>query len=127
MTEELLFRGVLISYFKDTFKLNLVISIIISAVLFSALHLLNGYTGNYLICQLFCAFTVGVCFGATYLYTGSIIPTVIVHSLINITSYMQTNETDLIQTILYIAAGLLYLFIGLYYIRKIRYKNETLH
>lgn len=88
--EELLFRGVLIRLFKKWFG-NVHIAVIVSAILFSALHMqFYGF---------FPRFALGLILGYTFVWTSSLWIPIILHFLNNATILMiyYVNTTDVIM------------------------------
>lgn len=71
--EECLFRGLILHKFKD--RMNIWVAIILQALLFSVMHG-NVVQGAYV-------FAVGAINGFLAIYTGSVIPGIIVHMVIN--------------------------------------------
>lgn len=78
--EEILFRGIFIHNLKQRYQQPVTI-VIISAIVFSFLHLTNmsAMDTSSMIVQLIMAFVVGVVLGAVYLRTEDIISVIIVH------------------------------------------------
>lgn len=94
--EEMIFRGFL---FKAIAKKNVKMAIIISSVTFGFGHLLNLVNGSGIglaenLFQVTGAIAIGFLFVILYYRGGSILPCVITHSLINMTSVF-ANETGL--------------------------------
>lgn len=94
--EEMIFRGFL---FKAIAKDNVKMAIVISSVTFGLGHLLNlvngsGATLSENLLQVTGAVAIGFVFVILYYRGGSILPCVITHSLINMTSVF-ANETGL--------------------------------
>ena len=94
--EEMIFRGFL---FNAIAKENVKIAIIISSVTFGFGHLLNLVNGSGVelaenLFQVTGAIAIGFLFVILYYRGGSILPCVITHSLINMTSVF-ANETGL--------------------------------
>ena len=119
--EELLFRGVLLGILGHT-KIKAACAVIISAGLFAAAHLMNLFAGGgllYTLMQTAFAFCAGVCLGALAFRTKSIVPAIILHTTVNLSSVIieitavsdagpETAATCALA-ILYLAAGLLLL------------------
>ena len=120
--EELLFRGVLLLGILGHTKIKAACAVIISAGLFAAAHLMNLFAGGgllYTLMQTAFAFCAGICLGALAVRTKSIIPAVILHTTVNLSSVIieitavsdagpETAATCALA-ILYLAAGLLLL------------------
>ena len=89
IAEELFFRGLLFRELVFGFKYKLVLSAIIVSTLFGALHLLNVFSYaaiSYAIVQSLCAFAISFKLSAIYYRCMTIIPCIVIHSAINITS-----------------------------------------
>lgn len=87
--EEFIFRGILQSVFLKKFihhKNGIYISVLLPALLFGLLHLLNLDTSNIAasLSQVVYAFFIGSAFGAILLKTNKLIPLAILHGLIDI-------------------------------------------
>lgn len=89
--EELLFRGYLLVYLFEKYGIdNKWIGMIISSVLFGMFHIVNLFQGadiSYTMIQMLCACGIGLCLCVLVAHYKSIFPGVIVHYLINITSF----------------------------------------
>lgn len=112
--EELFFRG----WFFGKFSVKNYV--IISSVLFAICHMLNIFTGadfEFTVFQVLWAFCVGVSFALLRLICGSIIPGVIFHSLINVTSFggLDVSITNWIFTLVLAVFCMVYMMI-IYYI-----------
>ena len=105
----------------------------ITALFFSLVHLSNlllGASVGLTLLQVCYAFGIGVFFAAVYIRTGSLIWPVIMHSLIDITAFMnkelyetggllQTADFQLDYSVLIsVAEGVLLAGLGYYYLRK---------
>lgn len=91
--EELIFRGLL---FRAIEKENTVRAIFISAVTFGAGHIINLLTGHAsldVFLQIIYATAIGFAFVMVFYKSGSLLPCIIVHSIIDITS--KFSKTDL--------------------------------
>lgn len=115
--EELFFRGWFFS------KFDVKNYVIISSVLFAVSHILNLFNGSdviYTIFQVLWAFCMGISFALLRLISGSIIPGVIYHYIINMTSLGQTNVfiTELISTLIIAVFCMIYLMIIYYKLTK---------
>lgn len=134
--EELLFRGFLLSMFIKQYKLGAFKSIVATSVIFSFLHVVNlcsGITLRYALVQGVCAAAVGFCFAVITFYRHSIIPSAVVHALINITSFsgysrntvsLGEGKTDLsdYQVVIYVISAVAYLVYGLWLYQRERLK-----
>ena len=90
--EEIIFRGLL---FKAIEKDNVKQAIIISAVTFGAGHIVNLLTGQNsveTILQMTYAIAVGFAFAMFFYKSGSLIPCIITHSIVNLTSKFSNHK-----------------------------------
>ena len=72
--EELIFRGVIITWFKNIFR-NVHVSVFVSALIFSAIHFqFYGFVPRFLL---------GLYFGYLFIWTGSLLPCIIAHFINN--------------------------------------------
>ena len=77
--EELLFRGFLLRYLHTSpWHLNLTLALLISAIIFGLQHLYLGSSG------FFSSFVGGWIFGLLYLLSGSLLPPMILHALLDL-------------------------------------------
>ena len=74
--EELIFRGVVI----DTF--SKILSMLLSAVIFSLVHIPGNFVDFLLV------FIVGLCFGILYASVGNLISSTVAHSITNIAVFI---------------------------------------
>ena len=82
VVEEFLFRGLILNGYK---KRNPMVAIILSAVLFGLMHMnLNQFSY---------AFAIGIIFGLMAYATGSLLPSIMSHFIINGTSVVITHVT----------------------------------
>ncbi|HLO13872.1 MAG TPA: CPBP family intramembrane glutamic endopeptidase [Anaerolineales bacterium] len=96
--EEAIFRGVVLQVFLPR---GLLRAALLSAAVFSLVHLGNILLGQDLgatALQLVRAFLVGMAFVAPLAYTRNIWPLVILHALINFTSFLGSGNITLIST-----------------------------
>lgn len=141
-SEEFVFRGVLQSLFlkelvKKKGKKSLVFaSVLIPAIIFGLLHLLNFRVDNTAseVSQLIYAIFIGTAFGAILLRTNKLIPLAIIHGLIDfvfnldeLSSQTQNLETSksiisAIATVIVVAPMFI---VGLLIIRKIEVSDIT--
>ena len=91
--EEVLFRGILIGKLRENGQSPLA-ALLISAVIFGAVHLTNGITGDMLnvLVQVGYAFVVGLLFGAVYLKTEDLFSVMLFHFLIDFSSHLFVSE-----------------------------------
>ena len=85
--EEVVFRGIFIHNLKASGKSDLA-ALLVSAILFGALHLTNAVSGGILqaLVQTGYATVVGLVFGAIYIRTGDILSVMIAHTAIDMAS-----------------------------------------
>lgn len=106
-------------------------AVVTSAVLFSAAHLLNLFAGSdpaYTLLQAAFAFCAGVSLGALSVCSGSILPSVILHAAINLSSVVtETSVTTArsIETITLCGLAALYLSAGIFILRRQKKREET--
>lgn len=119
MTEEFIFRGVLLGILK---KYGESFAVVTSALLFGLMH------QNFV--QLPFAFVGGLVFGYITIYTGSIVPAMAVHFANNLFSCIFTSLPKYIgntpSEIIYSAAVLLSLILGVYSVYKLSKKDKGL-
>ena len=136
MAEEVLMRGIVLSLLLKKFGTgSFMKSVLISAALFSLMHLINLYRWNFInvLIQMIVAFYFGVFFGALMLKTKNLFYLGLIHGLVNIffnldailrkpstTKYVDTWQ-DILKAILTTAIILCPLFIiGLIIVRKMQ-------
>lgn len=106
-------------------------AVVTSAGLFSAAHLLNLFAGGapaYTLLQAAFAFCAGVSLGALSVCSGSILPSVILHAAINLSSVVtETSVTTArsIETITLCGLAALYLSAGIFILRRQKKREET--
>lgn len=94
VTEEILFRGVLLRVFDG---LPPCIRVLLSAAIFSLFHLVNAIgqaDGLFVLYSLLYALAAGVLYAATTLYFESLIPAAVGHYLANVTAPMQEEYSS---------------------------------
>ena len=111
--EELVFRGVLQNYFQPK------LGILLSALVFSAAHLLGGFDPA----QLIFAFGAGLVLGTTAL--DSLLPCILIHFLINLTANPPSTYQPLTDWLFWLCVAV-YLTYGIYHLTK-RCSYETIH
>ena len=127
--EEILFRGLL---YKAIEKDNVKQAIIISAVTFGAGHIVNLLTGHGsvdTVLQMAYAIAIGFAFVMCFYKSGSLIPCIITHSIINLTSKF-SNHTISAQAEAYWnygATAFIILVAGAYalYLRKVALSEKS--
>lgn len=123
--EEIIFRGFL---FKSLCKDNKKTAIIISSVTFGFGHIVNLMNGAELlptILQIIYATAVGFAFTVIFYKSGSIIPCIITHSVVNATSVFSAEGStamDIISAIVITLTASLY---GIYILHKTK-KSEDM-
>lgn len=89
VAEELFFRGLLLRELLFSFQVKPILAGIIVSAVFGSLHLMNVFSYaslTYAIVQGLCAFAVGFDLAAIYYRFKSVVPCILIHALINITS-----------------------------------------
>ena len=90
MTEELMYRGVIMNFVRETMgegKKSMIISMIISSVMFGVVHLFNlAYTDDVIgtLCQVGYAMSLGFMLAAVYARSHNIWANVIIHFLFDL-------------------------------------------
>lgn len=143
--EEILFRGFLLSKLTEQYRKRPLYGIAVTSCLFAVMHMVNLYTGvtlRYAAVQTVCAGAMGFCFAVISYRDRSIIPSVILHSLINVTSpdpaggsQMGAGLLDLgdLQAAVFLIMSAIYLMYGIWLYRKEikkvlwERKNESIH
>lgn len=88
IVEELLMRGLILNGLTDMHGVYL--ALLVSSVLFALLHFNKVQTVS--------GFVAGVVLGTLYLYTGSIVVSIIAHSLYNLLSYIRSTPSTSLKT-----------------------------
>lgn len=86
--EETMFRGVIYNSLRKHGK---AFALLLSSILFGLAHLMNVFTGvdaRLVLLDVLATFGFGLVFAVAYEYTGTILPLIIVHLLINFSSYI---------------------------------------
>ena len=113
--EEVIFRGILIAKLRENGKTPMA-ALVISAVLFGAVHLTNlaGMPLSDALVQTGYAVVVGLVLGAVYLKSGDIAAVILAHALIDITSSLfaaspgETSAPMLLAFVLLLAVEAVY-------------------
>jgi hypothetical protein len=118
--EELIFRGFLYQAISERRGVNR--AIVISGVTFGIGHIVNlarGYTGEQQLLQIVVAVAIGLVLALLVAVTGSIMPGVVFHILINISGDLTTMD---LQQELYVSVGVLVICLayGTYLVRRLR-------
>lgn len=99
IAEEIVYRGIPVAVMMrgkpDSKRIRRVF--LVTSILFSLMHLINGYGAGNTIVQLIATFIMGMFWGAIYLRTGSILITIVFHFLYDVFSNMMVLP-DPIQT-----------------------------
>jgi len=85
LTEELLFRGFLLSYLR---RRGALFGMLLTSLIFSGLHFVNAFSGGdlpYVWLQVLSSFFVSVCYCGVSIHLGSVLPCAAAHFLTNIT------------------------------------------
>ncbi len=108
--EEVIFRGLL---FKAIAKENMKEAVVITSLTFGIGHISNLFTGQNLLetlLQIVYAICIGCCFVMVFLYSGSLWPCILSHSLIDICSLFgnpqASEQTAIIGSVILIALSL---------------------
>lgn len=124
--EEIIFRGFL---FKALSRKNIMTAIIISSVTFGVGHivnLLNGADFMMTLFQLCYAIAIGFIFTIVFYRTGSLIPCIISHSIINVTSVFSADGTKEMNEIIAIGIVILSVIYALILLKQ-NGKKENIH
>lgn len=126
LMEETAFRGLSgANYMRvhpDGKKLTLFATF--SAILFGVMHMGNVTAGQALdetLMQVFYAFGVGVLYAAVYFRTGSLLPMIVSHALVDVTSFLTPDSTEALtlgDVIFEGGMGILMAVIGYWFIRR---------
>ncbi|MGE6379756.1 CPBP family intramembrane glutamic endopeptidase [Peribacillus muralis] len=122
ISEEMLFRGILLKQYQ---KMNIKPAIILSALIFSLYHMTVG--------NLVFTFVIGISLSLVTIYTGSIVPAIFYHFLVNeimrIIMHFPEKVTEtyfkvMVSPITTITGLILFLSISTYLFIKIRKNNH---
>lgn len=101
VAEELFFRGLLIRELVFRYKWRPSLAAGLVSLVFGGLHIVNAFsyaTLLYAVVQGICAFALGFDLAAIYCKFRSVLPCVVIHALINITSIGLDNGARLVLT-----------------------------
>ena len=120
IAEELFFRGLLLCELLFSFQVNPILAGTIVSALFGALHLINVFSYaslSYAIVQSMCAFAISFDLSAIYYKFKSIVPCIVIHALINITSIGLDNGLEKLslnsfEATVFLIVAVLYLVYG---------------
>ena len=125
--EEVLFRGIFISNLKKKYDKPVTI-VLISAIVFSLVHLTNlvGMNMVSVLLQTIVAFATGLVFGAVYFYTEDIVSVIIAHFLIDVLSgiFPGGEATPYYFMAIFVAICCFEIIYGLLLVRKITSSTE---
>lgn len=129
ISEEVVSRGIPIAVMmrgKPDTKRILKIQLL-TAVLFSLMHLMNGFAAGNAIVQLFSTLCMGIFWAAVYLRTGSIVISMVMHFLYDFLLEMMVvpDPTPIINIVFLITLPLMLMAFGFVLTRKSR-KEEIL-
>ena len=96
--EEAIFRVLPVSVMMRTYKDkgSYIPALILTPIIFGAIHMVNVLAGQavgFTIIQAVSAAAIGVFFGALYIRTGSIVPSMVLHVLHDFLGSLQANQT----------------------------------
>lgn len=105
LTEESWFRLIPISLMlrKNNSEKAIIVSLIVSAAVFGLMHLTNaamGATMGVTLVQVVSTFAAGILFGALYIRSGSILPSMILHGVHDFICFMDVSMTDANGTVI---------------------------
>ena len=116
--EEIIFRGFL---FKGMCKTHVVSAIVVSSVTFGMGHAINLFLGAPVfetILQLIYASAIGFCYTAVFYASGSIIPCIVSHAVVNSTSLFSVEPTYNMQILMTIIQTMLGVGYGVWLLKK---------
>lgn len=124
--EEIIFRGFL---FRAMCRDNIKLAFIVTSLTFGIGHIVNLFNGSgqsmfETLCQIVYACAIGFVFTAVAYYTGSIVPCIITHIIINTTSAFAADINSTISLITTCALSVISIFYGIYIIRTSSSKNK---
>lgn len=120
IAEELFLRGLLLRELVFGFQVKPLVAATIVSLIFGVLHIVNVFSYasfSYAVVQGLCAFAVGVDLAAIYCRFRSVIPCIIIHSSINITSIGLDSGADKliltsVEASVFLVVAVLYLVHG---------------
>lgn len=125
--EEVIFRGFL---FKALIpKDGIVVSIIISAVTFGIGHIVNLFAGQAnleTVIQVFFAIAWGFIFTMVFYKSGSLIPCIIAHGLVDVFSKFAVEDASMTLGWIYMAATIVIAIVYCLYLKKLPDKKESI-
>ena len=120
--EEIIFRGFL---FKGMCKTHVVSAIVVSSVTFGMGHAINLFLGAPVfetILQLIYASAIGFCYTAVFYASGSILPCIVSHAVVNSTSLFSVEPTQNMQILITIIQTILGVGYGVWLLKKKKMK-----
>lgn len=120
--EELFFRGFLLRTLR---RYGRVIAVVLSSAAFALVHIVNlaaGIPPGFVLAQVLCAFTVGICYGIAAIETGSLLWGYVAHLLTNVTAAPASQTPSPLLWFCIAAYGVY--GIGLIYIQHTKEKNH---
>ena len=134
--EEVAFRGLAGANFMRTWRTEkkIVLSATLTSIVFGAVHLMNLSEGAGVIVtftQVFYAMGFGIMLSAVFLRTGTLLPSIVVHTLVDFTCFLgrggdgvlTDNGSFDINALISILLGLVFGALGYYYIRPSKRKE----
>lgn len=122
LLEEIIFRGLL---FKGMCKTNVLSAIIVSSITFGMGHIVNLLLGAPVfetILQLIYASAIGFCYTAVFYTSGSILPCILSHVIVNSTSIFAIEPTDSFQIFMTVVQTILSVGYGIWLLKSQRLK-----
>ncbi|MCQ2554788.1 MAG: CPBP family intramembrane metalloprotease [Clostridia bacterium] len=116
--EELIFRGLL---FKAMEKDNLRSAVIVTALTFGAGHIINLFTGQIAfetLLQIVYAVAIGFAFVAAFIKTGSLIPCIVTHSLVDMTSLFSGEFSRTMDILISVVITLVMVIYGCWLLKE---------
>lgn len=116
--EEVIFRGLL---FKGMCKTGVKAAIIVSSLTFGAGHIVNLFLGEPLfdtLLQLVYASAIGFCYTAMFHVSGSILPCILSHAVVNSTSIFAPETTGTEQLLIALVQTLISTAYGIWLLRS---------
>jgi len=116
--EEVIFRGLL---FKGMCKTNVTSAIIVSSLTFGMGHIVNLLLGEPVfdtLLQLVYASAIGFCYTAIFYASGSIIPCILSHAVVNSLSIFAVEPADGIHILITAVQTLISTFYGIWLLRN---------
>ncbi len=114
--EEIIFRGFLFKAIE-----NIKVAVIVSSLTFGLGHIINLMNGASFVptlCQIFSAIGFGFMFVALFLRTKTLIPCIISHSFINVTSTFAQDMTDTQNIIISLVLFIITTAYGVYILKR---------